>query len=163
MILFISQAERIIKLAEVLTISAVKFLIAPLYSLGIGYSYLQTILYTTMGGVLGIFFFFYLSGWIIDIYNKVMPFIKCQASKFIIPRPRIKIKRTFSFKNKLLAKMKTKYGYTGIIILTPILLSIPLGSFLAKKYYSEKKNVLMHLALSVFAWTFVLSTFFALI
>jgi hypothetical protein len=46
----------------------------------------------------------------------------------------------------------------GIVILTPILLSIPFGTFLAITYYSHHRHILAYLAASVVCWTFILTT-----
>ena len=138
------------KLLQVLIISSVKFILAPFISLGYGFSFVQTIIYTTIGGILGILFFFYLSKWIIKLYYKYCPVIvtyftgkqkesrihKCSVRK-------IKRKKIFNWRNKFLIKIKHKYGFIGIIVLTPIVFSIPLGAFLANKYYSNKKNLLL--------------------
>lgn len=45
--------------------------------------------------------------------------------------------RVFNRRNRLIIKIRNSYGFAGIIILTPVLLSIPIGTFLALKYYSK--------------------------
>jgi prolipoprotein diacylglyceryltransferase len=57
---------------------------------------------------------------------------------------------------------KKKYGLWGIAILTPVLLSIPLGTFLANKYYRNKKTVLFSLTLSVVCWSIIMASIYIL-
>ncbi|MEL7588971.1 MAG: hypothetical protein AAGU19_19835, partial [Prolixibacteraceae bacterium] len=57
-----------------------------------------------------------------------------------------------------LVKLRKSYGLWGIVITTPVLLSIPLGAFLLKKYYSRQKNVLAYMMISILAWSLVFTT-----
>jgi hypothetical protein len=73
MIFFIGL--KIFKLLQVLIVSGIKFLFAPLVSIGYGFNYIQTALITALGGILGILFFYFLSKWIIAQYIKYSPTI----------------------------------------------------------------------------------------
>jgi polyferredoxin len=55
--------------------------------------------------------------------------------------------------------MKKRYGLWGIIITSPVILSIPVGAFLLKKYYSETKNVFGYMMISIVGW----AAFFAVV
>ena len=59
--------------------------------------------------------------------------------------------------------MKNTYGYWGIVILTPIVISIPIGVFLLLQYFTHHKYKLLHLSLSVILWSLTLITFFKFI
>ncbi len=49
-----------------------------------------------------------------------------------------KIKRFLKFKSaRKILNVKSKFGMWGILILTPILLSNPLGAFLVRKFYKK--------------------------
>ncbi|MBV2246186.1 MAG: hypothetical protein KUL83_03425 [Lentimicrobium sp.] len=63
----------------------------------------------------------------------------------------------------MLIKLRNRFGYPGIIILTPVLLSIPVGTFIAAKYYSGRPNLLVMLSLSVVGWSVVLTSITAFI
>lgn len=169
MILVFLKAGSFFKLIEVLILSGVKFLLAPPLSFKLGFSFFQTVLVTTIGGLLGIIFFFYLSEILLRLFKKIWPYIKTFFnSSEIKPQPiRIKSKsekpkKNFSRKNKFIVKTRRKYGLWGIAALTPILLSIPLGTFLANKYYSNKKSVLFSLAVSVVCWSLIMSSIYAI-
>jgi hypothetical protein len=60
-------------------------------------------------------------------------------------------------RKRLLVKLRNRYGFVGIIIATPVLLSIPLGAFLLNRYYSRKKHVFAYMVLSILSWSIVLS------
>jgi hypothetical protein len=154
----------IFKYLLILAISSVKFLFAPPLSFEFGFTFLQTWLVTTLGGIAGVVFFFYLSKGILALYFRYLSkYISALYAKFRtvvwnqygFP---VKAKKIFTFKNKSLVKIRRRYGLIGIIILTPILLSIPLGTFLALKYYSRQKNLLAYLSLSVIMWSLVMSS-----
>ena len=52
-------------------------------------------------------------------------------------------------------KTVRKYGLFGIAFLTPIFFSIPIGTFIALRFFPNKKKTLPVLAASVFGWSFV--------
>jgi len=157
---------KLFKLLQVLFVSAVKFLFAPFISIGYGFNYFQTVLITAVGGILGILFFYFLSRWIIRQYYLYSPIVysyftgdKIEKSKKILQKENL-LKKKFTRKNKLIINIRKKYGYIGIILLTPVLLSIPIGAFLAQKYYSKKNNTLIYLSISIVLWSFFISSVF---
>lgn len=163
------KAGSFYKLIEVGIISAVKFLVAPFVSFGLGYNFFQTVIITTIGGVAGVFFFFYLSSALLRLFRRVWPKIrsffirrKMHHQKVILERKNktVNARKNFSRKNKFIVMTKRKYGLWGIAFLTPILLSIPLGTFLANKYYRNKKSVLISLTISVLCWSIIMSSFY---
>ena len=62
-----------------------------------------------------------------------------------------------SIKKVVAVKTVKKYGLFGIAFLTPIFFSIPLGTFIALRFFPNKKKTLPVLAAAVFGWSFVLS------
>jgi len=125
---------QIFKLIQILILSGIKFLFAPLISIGYGFNYFQTVIFTTAGGILGILFFYFLSKWIIRQYNKFCPVVfsyftgeKVEQAKKILNCEQPP-KKKFTRKNKIIINIRRKYGFFGIILLTPVLLSIPLGA-----------------------------------
>jgi hypothetical protein len=154
----------IFKYLLILALSSVKFLFAPPLSFEFGFTFLQTWLVTTLGGIAGVIFFFYLSKGLLAIYFRFLSkYFSLLNTKLRITvwnhyQLPIQAKKIFTFRNKSLVKIRRKYGLIGIIILTPILLSIPLGTFLALKYYSRQKNLLVYLSISVVVWSLLISS-----
>lgn len=111
----------------------------------------ETLLYTNTGGILGTFIFMYFSEFLIRMWNKYWP-QKLKRNKWK--------KKVFTASNRRIVRIKMKYGLRGIVILSPVLLSIPLGSFLVVKYYGLKmKNMLWLLAGQV-AWSVIYVVFY---
>ena len=165
--LFITGIQ-VFKLIQILIVSGIKFLFAPLISIGYGFNYFQTVIFTTIGGILGILFFYFFSKWIIRQYSKFCPIVfsyftgeKVERAKKILNCDQPP-KKKFTRKNKIIINLRRKYGFFGIIFLTPVLLSIPIGAFLAQKYYSKKANVLIYMSISVVLWSFLISSVFFL-
>ncbi|NVO20308.1 MAG: hypothetical protein HXX13_11435 [Bacteroidetes bacterium] len=164
----------LLKLLIVFALSSVKFLLAPPLSFGLGLNFLQTIASTSAGGIMGVLVFFYISKWLIKFYNiylsvyqhKILHWIavKLEMKKLLahLHHTRNRKKKVFTFSNKLYVRIKRKYGLLGIIILTPILLSIPVGAFLAARFYPRQRHLVLYLSGSVIMWSLIMSTAIAI-
>lgn len=142
--------EKILQILLVVILSATKFLTAPITSLNIGFGYLETLLITSIGGLIGVIFFFYLS-------SAIMVLIAKMSSKKT-KKPTTKVKRKFTWKNKLIVHVKREYGLIGLAALTPTILSIPVGTFLAARYFRDPKQVIPYLSASVIVWSVIVSS-----
>jgi hypothetical protein len=159
----------VFKLVQVLFISGIKFIFAPPYSFEMGFNYLQTLMTTTAGGLLGVLFFFYLSEGVLILWRKIFPAIKSifikKGSVSVVHVDKVKNRKNkpiFTWKNRFIVNLKRKWGLIGIASLTPVLLSIPLGTFLANRYYKDKRSILIYLSISVVCWSVVVSSIYAL-
>jgi hypothetical protein len=65
--------------------------------------------------------------------------------------------KIFTRRNRFIARFKKSYGLWGVVITTPILLTIPVGAFLANKYYSRQRHVVLYMIASIVGWAAVLS------
>jgi len=104
----------IFKLLEVLFLSSFKFLFAPPLAFKLGLTFFQTFLTTSVGGILGVLFFYYLSEGLIVLWRKYFSTI---ASWFIshpnrrnfpylhLGSLRRNKKKVFTFRNRTLAKI----------------------------------------------------------
>ena len=63
--------------------------------------------------------------------------------------------KVFTKANRRIIRIKNRFGLTGIAILTPVLLSIPLGAFLAERFYKKKLKVISAISLWVVIWSVV--------
>ncbi len=114
-------------------------------------SFFETILYTNIGGLIGIIVFTMFLKGMIKIVGIFWP------TKFRVKKRQ---KKVFTKRNRRLLGMKNKYGLPGIVILAPVILSIPVGVFLCTKYYGRKKISYIYLLLSQIAWSFVYTFFY---
>ncbi|OFY20133.1 MAG: hypothetical protein A2W98_12360 [Bacteroidetes bacterium GWF2_33_38] len=140
-------------------ISSVKFAFAPAFSvLKYNLGYLETVLITTAGGFLGVLTFAFLTNVIVDAWSW---FIEVAGLSESLNKLNNKLfpsnSKSFSKKNRLIIKIKGKYGLIGLAILTPIFLSIPVGTFLSLRYYPNFKVTILYLLLSVAIWSNILT------
>jgi hypothetical protein len=153
-----------IKLISLIFISSVKFIFAFPVAFEYKLNVWETIAATTAGGVSGIFFFAFISDYLIVRWHRFrLVFFHRKTRIKAIPKI-IEHKlnyskdRIFTNKNKRYVRLKQRFGLFGIALLTPIILSIPLGTFHAIRFYRRKKSTLFALVLAVVIWSFVLSS-----
>ena len=133
----------LLKILIVISLSGFKFLIAiPLSAYQYEFNFIQTLIFSIVGGVIGVFLFSALSNKI----NKLFP-------------KKNKVKRTKKrgIKEAITIKTARKYGVYGIAAITPILLSIPIGTLIALRFFPEKKKTIPILMSSVVIWSLILS------
>lgn len=128
--------------------SSVKFAMTfPIAILQFGFSFMETVLWTNVGGLIGIWFFTYLSGRLIRWWKRTFRRIPGK-------------KKLFTRRNRRIVHIKQRYGLLGIAIATPVLFSIPVGSFLVVRYYHASRTGLLHLAISNLVWSCIYSGFY---
>lgn len=137
-------------IANILTIislallASVKFLFAPAAIYIAGYDYLTAVAITTGGGIFGTWIFYRLGKTIIAWVNKIY-------------HPR-KPRKKFTFLNRFMIRVRADYGLLGLSIITPCIISIPIGSIIAARYYGEKRWTLIFIYLSVLIWALILNS-----
>jgi hypothetical protein len=114
-------------------------------------SFAETLLYCNIGGIIGTLVSVYFSGVLIKMWDKYWP------ERFKLPK---KTRKIFTKRNRMFVKIKRRFGLFGIVVLSPVILSIPLGSFLTVKYYGIRRaNILWLIAGQVF-WSVVYTFFY---
>ena len=135
------------EIISVFLMSGIKFFVAPLLAKTFGFTFLETILVTSLGGVVGVFVFFNLGSKIVHLFPN---FFKPNNTK----------RKIFTKKNKFYLKLIRNYGLFGIAIFSPILISIPIGSFLAARFFeNQKTKALTIMCAAVLIWSVSISTF----
>ena len=109
-------------------------------------NYLLALLSSCSGAIFGTVFFTYLSAGLLKWWDKL-------KDKWFTSKHQKKI---FTKSNRRVIRIKHRFGLTGIAILTPIFLSIPIGAFLAERFYKDKKKVIIYLSISAIFWCFTL-------
>jgi hypothetical protein len=133
-------------------IASFKFAITvPFFIINEKLSFWESVLFGISSGTFGVVVFMYLSTGILSMWN----WFKRKTGLFKRKKP----KKVFSKKSRRWVKVKNKYGLFGIAALTPILLSIPIGCFIAMRYYKNKKKVFLYLFLAVVVWSFIFASF----
>ncbi len=130
----------------VFLLSTVKFVFGSVpMALGFGFSFFESTVVTSLGGFTGVVFFVYMS-------DKFIANAKKLRAKRLATHPDQKPKKQFTRKNRIIVSVKTRFGIAGIALLTPFILSIPLGCFLAVRYFKDKQQILMYMFASILFW-----------
>ena len=145
-----------IKILQTVLLAFFKYLFTLFYVLLIGLDYEFAILSLLFGGIGGFLFFYFLSNPVIFTLRKMRFYlcflvssllrVKCASDK---NKSQVKV---FSNNTRNIVKFKSSYGMWGVIISTPFFLSVPLGAFLARRYYSRQKNFIFYMVLSFIGW-----------
>ncbi len=144
-------------LSVVLTAS-VKFLFAGLVSFGMGNGFWETLIYTAIGGLLGMCVFFLGGKGLLEWFRKrYLRRVQERTSKGLPP------KRIFTRTNRLIVRVKQRYGILGLAMFAPPTLSIPVTALLAAKYFRHDRRTLPTLLVSVLLWSAVLSMAWSMI
>ena len=97
------------------------------------------VLLTLLGGIIGVIIFtqigYDLEKWMVKTFPK-------------------RFKR-FSFKNRMLVKLRRKWGIWGIAFLTPILLGIPVGVLLSLTLTTDKRLIIKPMIVSLIGWSLI--------
>jgi hypothetical protein len=108
------------------------------------YNFIKVILVTCSGGITGIVLFTFLSA----------SFLKWRHN-YKLKRNKNHKKVIFTKSTRRIIKIKNRFGLVGIAFITPII-STPIGSFIAEKFYKDKKIVILYLSVSVIFWSIAL-------
>jgi len=116
-----------------------------------GFHFFKAVTVTTAGGVTGSIIFANISEWALDSWQKFrfkhMPYRRSGTSKSI-------------FESKLVQTVKKKWGLAGIAFLTPFILSIPIGTMIAVRFYHDKQKVISYMLISIALWDILLFTLY---
>ena len=145
-----------VQILIIILLSSFKFAAtSPLVIVQFEFSFAETILWTNVGGIAGIYFFAFLSEKMIDWWKQTF-----RRSNRKILEDEQQIKKFFTRKNRRIVRIKQKYGLFGIALITPFLLSIPVGVFLVVRYYYTSKTKFLYLIGSNLLWSIIYTGFY---
>lgn len=155
----------LLKILHIVLLASVKYIVTLPYAMIIGLDYKYALLAVLSGGIGGFLFFFYISkplnrGLILlwpYLCKGIPDSLKGRYHNWCISRTKKKKKRVFTRKNRFISRLKSNFGFWGIIIATPVILTIPFGAFLANKYYAHRRHIVLYMILSIIGWAAVLS------
>jgi len=146
----------LVQIALTILFSSFKFAATfPLVILQFNFSFVETILWTNVGGIAGIYFFAYLSEKILAWWKRT--FRRSDRHSLVDEQQEKKI---FTRKNRRIVRIKQQYGLIGIALVTPFLLSIPVGVFLVIRYYNTNKKKFHFLIASNLIWSLIYTGFY---
>lgn len=123
----------------------VKFMFAATSMMAFSVSYWEVVFATFLGAFVSFNFFFFFSGLLME---------RAKEKKLIkIKDGTLKPKKQFSKMNKFIVKMKlSSFGYFVLVIVGPMVLSIPIGSIIIAKFYRRIKFTYWLEIVSLFVW-----------
>ena len=166
------------KIILVILLSSVKFVAGPPFAYfdqRYNFSFLETVLYCVTGGMLGVLVFTFFSLQIFRAWNwLVHKFKSLFNKKEIFSEPVVDVevdiqvkyeyidnkKKLFTKRNRRIVKVWKKYGLVGIAFLTPVILSIPIGTVVANSLVSDRKKIFLYMFVSVLFWSVLMTTLF---
>lgn len=122
----------------IVLLSAVK------YALGVGTALASVdaitgFFLTSLGGILGAIVFVFGGG-----------FLELWVFRHF--RSKTKIKKIFTKKNRVLVQMRKRGGLILIAFISPLFISIPVGSLVAASFIKNKLKIVIYLSISVLIW-----------
>ncbi len=108
-------------------------------------NFIKVILVTCAGGISGNILFTYLSAFLLKWRHN-----------YRLKKHKIHARQIFTKFNRRVIRIKQRFGLAGIAFITPVILSTPVGAFLADRFYKDKKKVILYLSLSTVFWALAL-------
>ncbi len=136
------MTETIIEYLAVIALSSVKFLFGFGGALSRGFNFFEVMLTTVGGGMLGVVVYLYLWELIVKIKRKF----------FSSKTKTIRINKFTRF----LVKIIKEYEIYGIAFLTPLVLTMPIGTVIASSIEHNKWRIKLFMFISLTFWTLLL-------
>jgi hypothetical protein len=120
---------------------------APFTGYGLGLPFWETYFSSVAGGTFGAAVFYFTSELFMKISHKrkMKKQIELEELGESIP-----VKKKFTKTNRFILKLKRKFGIYGICFWGPFLLSVPIGSIVAAKFYGKHKQTFPLIVLGMF-------------
>lgn len=161
-------------------LSSVKFVAGPpfaYYDEKYNFTFFETVSYCVIGGMLGVVVFSFFSGPIFKGWHWLVVHIKkIFKKKEMFSEPVADIdgvleikyeyvkkgdkKKLFTKRNRRIVKIWQKYGLVGIAFVTPVILSIPIGTVIASSLVQNRKKVMLYMFFSILFWSVFMTSMF---
>lgn len=172
------------KIILVILLSSIKFVAGPpfaYYDQRYEFSFFETVIYCVIGGMLGVVVFSYFSRALFAVWHHIMVLYKKFFGKrevFSAPLADVdeplEIKyqyisrqesrrRVFTRRNRRIVSLWKRFGLAGIAALTPILLSIPIGTLIANSLVDDRRKILIYMFISILFWSLAMTSAFEIL
>lgn len=138
----------LLKILSVLGLSSTKFLMGTGLVMTYNYNFWPAFLMTFLGGMAGFLVFTIFS-------ESLLNFNKRWRKKRNLP--------TFTKFHRTLVKIRGGSGLFTIALLTPIFLTVPVGTFMATSLTSNKKRISLYMTSAFLGWSLILTGSFSLL
>ncbi|HKR07062.1 MAG TPA: hypothetical protein VJY62_20660 [Bacteroidia bacterium] len=172
------------KIILVILLSSVKFIAGPpfaYYNKQYDFTFFETVIYSVAGGMLGVFVFTFFSEqaiklwhWIKERLKKIIKKKEFFSEPTVDVEEQVKVhylyveknaqpaKKIFTSRNRRVVKVWKKYGLMGIAFITPVLISIPVGTIIANNMVQNRKKIFLYMFISVLFWSLLMTSLFEL-
>jgi len=172
-----------VKIILIILLSSVKFVAGPPFAYfdeRYDFTFFETVMYCVIGGMLGVWIFTFFSieiqltfKWIKRQFKKAFTkpqFFSTPAStagaidvKYELVVEGEKPKKIFSKRSRRFVRIWRKYGLAGIAFLTPVIISIPIGTVVANAFEENKKKIFVFMFFSILFWSVLLTSVFEIL
>lgn len=174
------------KIIFLILISSVKFVAGPVfafYDQKHDFTFFERVLYPLIGGMLGVVVFTYFTDTMVTFWH----WIKRQWKKFkskseVFSEPEadvegnveinysyiektdqpVKKKKVFSARSRRIVAVWQRFGIVGLAFITPVILSIPIGTIVASRLIHRKRKIFLFMFISIAFWSLIMSSAFEL-
>jgi hypothetical protein len=166
--------SELVKILLVIALSSVKFLGGPPLAYHYRFNFIEIILYTVIGGMLGVVVISYFSPWIVVAWEWIKNIFR-HKEKRIYAKPTIDLKGNIKIKylyvseksrkkplftpmNRRIVRIFKRYGLIGVAAVTPVILSIPIGTFFATRLVNSREKVFLYMFISLLLWAILITS-----
>lgn len=164
--------------------SSVKFVAGPpfaYYDQRYNFSFFETVFYCVIGGMLGVVVFSYFSQALFAVWHFIVAYFrKAFRKKEVFSKPVADVqtpieinyeyvsrieqnKRVFTKRNRRIVRIWKRYGLTGIALITPVILSIPIGTLIANSLVDDRRKILLYMFISILFWSVAMTSAFEML
>jgi hypothetical protein len=120
-------------------LSMIKFMFTPFAgpTPAAGLTFAETYISCVSGAILSAAIFYFSSGFFMRRAQEKRAKALKAALALGVP---VKPKRKFTRMNKLIVRIKRRFGIIGVSMYAPFFLSVPIGSIVAAKFYGKEKR-----------------------
>lgn len=176
--------EEFLKILTLILISSVKFAFGPSFAYlneKYDFTWLETNIYSIIGGMIGVIIFMHISNWLISIWDLGKEYIfkrKRRRNELFSPpvadtpelleihyqyvESMVPTKKIFTPRTRKIVRIWRRYGLIGLAALTPVIFSIPVGTFFMTRLEKNKKRIIFYMFISITCWSLIITTFFQL-
>lgn len=131
---FITEGTRLLEYLSVFLMSGFKFMVGVGMSMAMKLSFWEQFLTTTAGGIAGVVFFTYLG-------DKIRAWVARRRGRPVSALPSARW-----------AHFWEKYGLWGVALLTPPILSPPVGTAIALAFGTPRERIVLRTSLAMVVW-----------
>lgn len=146
-----------LEVVEVGLIASIKFIIAPFEAERYNFSFWESFAVTTTGGLVGLFAFYYAGLRITFWWRNCVALLKSIFIRKPLAVIKSKPRKKFTRGRRFVIGIKMRFGIVGIALITPSLISIPIGTIVAANFYKKKRGVMLYFIASLILWSFMLN------